>query len=192
MKRYLILLLPGAVFPYLLLFFLFGFFRGFLLDWRKFTVDISFAGNLVLCIPIGESGFFNAGIGKGMVGEIFGAGQYGAEANSDSRLCDRLFAGLHLRFNHLAVCLCDCFIFLGLPNHFAHGSDRPYRFHSVCRRKAGFQGSLCCQRYPVFCLLRRRGAGNYLLRQIQTPYFTRIGCFCLCCCGGLLFCRKRV
>lgn len=33
MKRYLILLLPCAVFPYLLLFFLFGFFRGFLLDW---------------------------------------------------------------------------------------------------------------------------------------------------------------
>ena len=33
MKRYLILLLPCAVFPYLLLFFLFGFFWGFLLDW---------------------------------------------------------------------------------------------------------------------------------------------------------------
>lgn len=33
MKRYLILLLPGVLFPYVFLFFLFGFFRGFLLDW---------------------------------------------------------------------------------------------------------------------------------------------------------------
>lgn len=33
MKRFLSLLLPGALFPYVFLFFLFGVFRGFLLDF---------------------------------------------------------------------------------------------------------------------------------------------------------------
>ena len=105
MKRYLILLLPSALFPYVFLFFLFGFFRGFLLDWRKSAFALPVAWNLVLCVPVGKSGLFLVGIGKAMGGEILSAGQHGAEANSDSRLCDRLFAELHLRHNHLAVCL---------------------------------------------------------------------------------------
>ena len=82
------------------------------LDWKKSAFDVFVAGNLVLCVPVGKSGLFLAGIGKAMVREILSLGQHGAEANSDSRLCDRLFAELHLRHNHLAVCLCHRPVFL--------------------------------------------------------------------------------
>ena len=82
------------------------------LDWRKSAFALPVAWNLVLCVPVGKSGLFLVGIGKAMGGEILGLDQHGAEANSDSRLCDRLFAELHLRHNHLAVCLCHRPVFL--------------------------------------------------------------------------------
>ena len=185
MKRYLILLLPSALFPYVFLFFLFGFFRGFLLDWIGENPLLLFLwlGIWFFVSLLANLAFFLLALGKQWAGKSLALASMVLKliqipAYVTVFLLSCIFAITIWLFAFVIVLFFfDCLTilltgFMGLA-----ASIR-------CAGKAGFQGPLHRQRYPVLCVLRRRGAGNYLFHQIQTAGLTTAAVFK----GGWFYC----